>query len=63
MNTNSRRLCATAAGIVLCGLHSTLAQVGSGTNVPGLPTNIPNVQTFVAPPATFNPLTESPEAL
>jgi Peptidase A4 family len=63
MNTLARRLCATTAGILLCGVHPTIAQVGSGANVPTVPTNIPNVHTFVAPPATFNPLAESPEAL
>jgi hypothetical protein len=60
VNSTLSSLCVAVA---LCGVHHTVAQVGSETNIPTIPTNIPNKQTFVAPPATFNPVAASAEAL
>jgi len=57
------KLTTLCVAVALCGVHYTVAQVGSGTNIPTIPTNIPNVKTFVAPPATFNPVAASAEEL
>jgi Peptidase A4 family len=66
MKITLRSFCATGATIALCGVHYTVAQVGSGTNTPNIPTvptNLANIQTFVAPPTTFNPIAASAEEL
>jgi hypothetical protein len=53
-------LCAAGLAIALCGIPYSTAQTTPGASVP---TNLPNVKTFVAPPATFNPVAASAEAL
>jgi Peptidase A4 family len=60
MNYKFSSLCVAVA---LSGVHYTVAQTGSGANIPAIPTNIPNIQTFVAPPTAFNPVAASAEAL
>jgi hypothetical protein len=56
-------LCAAGLAIALLGIPYSTAQTTPGAGIPTVPTNLPNVQTFVAPPATFNPVVESAEAL
>jgi hypothetical protein len=63
MNYNRIALCAASAAIVLCGISCASAQTALGSSLPAVPTNLPNIHTFVAPPATFNPVAASPEAL
>jgi hypothetical protein len=47
--------------LALCALPgSGLAQTASDTT---LPTNVPNIRTFVAPAPAFNPLTATPQEL
>jgi hypothetical protein len=50
-------LCAAGLAIALCGIPYSRAQT------PPVPTNIPNIRAFVAPPATFNPVVASSEEL
>jgi Peptidase A4 family len=56
-------LCATGLTIALCGIPYSMAQTAPGGNIPTVPTNLPNIRTFVQPPTTFNPVVASPEAL
>ena len=56
-------LCAASLAIALCGIPYSTAQTTPGASIPTVPTNLPNVKTFVAPPATFNPVAASAEAL
>jgi hypothetical protein len=56
-------LWAVGFAIALCGVPHSRAQAALGASIPQVPTNIPNVHAFVAPPATFNPVAASPEAL
>jgi hypothetical protein len=54
-------LCAAGLAIALCGIPYSRAQTPP---VPSpVPTNIPNIRAFVAPPATFNPVVASSEEL
>jgi hypothetical protein len=56
-------LCAAAFAIALCGIPQSRAQTGPRASIYQVPTNIPNVRTSVPPPATFDPVAASPEAL
>src|SRR5215472_4296333 len=59
MITTPRHFCATAAAIALFGVHYTMGQARSDPNIPTVPTNIPDIQTAVAPPTTFDPISAS----
>jgi hypothetical protein len=41
----------------------TLLSIGSALADPPLPTNLPGIRTFVAPPASFDPVVATPEVL
>src|ERR1700738_32287 len=56
-------LCATGLAIALCSILYSRAQTAPGVSIAQVPTNIPNIRAFVAPPSTFNPVVASPEEL
>lgn len=53
-------LCATGLAIALVGIPNSRAQIAAGGPIP---TNLPHIRTFVAPPATFSPVVASTEEL
>ena len=55
--------CAAGLAIALCGIPYSRAQMAPGASVPTVFANLPNIQTFVAPPTTFNPIAASAEQL
>jgi hypothetical protein len=57
------RLCAVVLGLALSAIPCGLSQTPAGSSIPPLPTNLPRVKAFVAPPPTFNPVVAPPEAL
>jgi hypothetical protein len=54
---------AFAIAIVLSDVSGAMAQTASGIGSPTVPTNLPNIRTFVPPPATFKPVVASEEEL
>jgi hypothetical protein len=56
-------LCAVGLAIALFGIPYSAAQTAQGHSIPTVPTNLPNIRTFVPPPGTFKPVVASPEAL
>jgi hypothetical protein len=56
-------LCTAGLAIALCGMQYSRSQTPPGASILSVPTNIPNILAFVAPPPTFNPVAASPEAL
>lgn len=65
MNRPRVSLYAAGLAISLCGVPYSIAQTVPGDSTPMLtvPTNLPNIRTFVRPPATLDPFVASPEAL
>jgi hypothetical protein len=63
MKTTKLGLCAIGLVIALCGNRYSMAQTTPGGNILTVPTNLPNIRTFVQPPPAFNPVVASPEAL
>jgi Peptidase A4 family len=63
MMTKKFGLCTAVLTIALCGIRYSIAQTAPGSSIPTVPTNLPNIRTFVPPPATFNPVVAPPEAL
>ena len=57
------RLGAISLVIALSCVPHGVSQTPAGSSILTIPTNFPNVRTFVPPSATFNPLVASPEAL
>ena len=62
MNPTQLGLCAAGFAFALCGLPHSGAQTATGAS-PQIPTNIPNIRAFIAPPSTFNPVVASPQEL
>jgi hypothetical protein len=48
---------------VFSGFTSAISQSVPPVKIPPIPTNVPNIRTFVAPPVTFNPIIASEEQL
>jgi hypothetical protein len=63
MKTTKLGLCSAGLAIALCGIPSSRAQTAQGARIPTIPTNLPNIRTFLAPPAIFNAVVASPESL
>jgi hypothetical protein len=57
------RFYAASLAIALSGISPAMSQAPPGSSIPTIPTNLPNIRAFVAPPAMFNPVVASPEAL
>jgi len=63
MNNIRRSFCTAVFAVALCSIAASNAQTAPGVGIPTVPTNLPNIRTFLAPPATFNPVAASAEAL
>jgi hypothetical protein len=63
MNVNKFCPHAATLAMLVCGASGAISQTVSGIIPPTVPTNLPNIQTFLPPPVTFNPILASPEAL
>lgn len=61
--TKSISFWAACLALTLYGMPYAIAQTPPASGVPTIPTNLPSVQTFLAPPAAFNPVVASPETL
>jgi hypothetical protein len=60
---NKISFCAAFLAIMLYGMSYAIAQTPPGRSISTVPTNLPSVQAFVAPPAAFDPVIASPETL
>src|SRR5260370_40453794 len=63
MKTAKLGLYAAGLAIALCEISYSIAQPAPGGGMLTVPTNLANIRTFVRPPATFDPLVASSEAL
>jgi hypothetical protein len=63
MKNTKLGLYVTGIVIAFCAIPYSRAQTAPGVSIPAVPTNLPNIRTFVPPPKTFNPIAASAEAL
>lgn len=63
ISSKNINLCAIGFILALSVASDAMGQIPAGNSVPMVPTNLPYVKTFVPPPAAFDPVFASPEAL
>jgi hypothetical protein len=63
MKIKLRKLCALGLAVSLWGVQYVNGQVEAGNAALAVPTNVPNIKAFVAPPAAFDPTVAPVETL